>query len=239
MGALRNGRAGVGVPPRFRWAGQGRPRDPRQSLLQARTGACASGVGAEMCCNGWRRREGRLPLAGHPIGANRRGAGASHLSDAFPCALHSRLGFPTLLQVPPGDSTISHTVAALRYLEDVDEDDLLPVEKDATCGLLPQAPVGGRALSRTIPVLTRCRPDSVSENVKSTPGASGTPQSVFSCVSRARHVDVHGCVSRRAHTAALRRSATRRRTRAPERAAQLRFAVVSRFVSLLPQTRLN
>jgi hypothetical protein len=38
--------------------------------------------------------------------------------------------FMTRYQVPPGDATINHIVTALGYLEDVDEDDLLPVEKD-------------------------------------------------------------------------------------------------------------
>jgi predicted nucleotidyltransferase component of viral defense system len=38
--------------------------------------------------------------------------------------------FMTRYQVPPGDATISHIVTALGYLEDVDEDDLVPVEKD-------------------------------------------------------------------------------------------------------------
>lgn len=38
--------------------------------------------------------------------------------------------FMTRYQVPPGDSAVTHIVSALGYLEDVDEDDLLPAEKD-------------------------------------------------------------------------------------------------------------
>jgi predicted nucleotidyltransferase component of viral defense system len=38
--------------------------------------------------------------------------------------------FMTRYQVPPGDPTVNHIVTALGYLEDVDEDDLLPVEKN-------------------------------------------------------------------------------------------------------------
>jgi hypothetical protein len=34
-------------------------------------------------------------------------------------------------QVPPEDTTINHIVTALGYLDDVDEDDLLPVDKEA------------------------------------------------------------------------------------------------------------
>jgi len=39
--------------------------------------------------------------------------------------------FMTRYHVPPDDSAVTHIVTALGYLEDVDEDDLLPVEKDA------------------------------------------------------------------------------------------------------------
>jgi predicted nucleotidyltransferase component of viral defense system len=38
--------------------------------------------------------------------------------------------FLTRYQVPPGHATIGHIVTALGYLQDVDEDDLLPVEKN-------------------------------------------------------------------------------------------------------------
>jgi hypothetical protein len=38
--------------------------------------------------------------------------------------------FMTRYRVPVGDPTISHIVTALGYLDDVDEDDLLPVGKD-------------------------------------------------------------------------------------------------------------
>jgi len=38
--------------------------------------------------------------------------------------------FLTRYRVPPGDTSINHIVTALGYLGDVDEDDLLPVEKD-------------------------------------------------------------------------------------------------------------
>jgi hypothetical protein len=36
----------------------------------------------------------------------------------------------TRYQVPPGHASINHIIAGLGYLEDVDPDDLLPVEKD-------------------------------------------------------------------------------------------------------------